>query len=167
MQNKFIGQLFNHFLGMINWKWVNMHDLIYARYPFQEEFLWVFNLTDKHHNFGNHLAFDFFLSLLRQAFEYVMAFPSKIVLTNHSFPRWTGSNTNNPNNDGNGQARSDRNNIVELGPPTYSEGNLQSFGPGPIYGKYGVNYPAHVVNSSFLGLSQQDLLHLAFNSPGK
>lgn len=85
----------------------------------------------------------------------------------HFLHRWTGSNTNNPNNDGNGQARSDRNNIVQLGEPTYDEGSLKSFGPGAVYGKYGVNYPAHVVNSSFLGLSQQDLLHLAFNSPGK
>lgn len=85
----------------------------------------------------------------------------------HFLYRWTGSNTNNPNNDGNGQARSDRNNIVQLGDATYDEGSLKSFGPGAVYGKYGVSYPAHVVNSSFLGLSQQDLLHLAFNSPGE
>lgn len=87
--------------------------------------------------------------------------------SNYVHIQWTGSNTNNPNNDGNGQARSDRNNIVQLGEPTYDEGSLKSFGPGAVYGKYGVNYPAHVVNSSFLGLSQQDLLHLAFNSPGQ
>ncbi|XP_061187895.1 protein DD3-3-like [Saccostrea echinata] len=86
--------------------------------------------------------------------------------SNYIHIQWTGSNTNNPNNDGNGQARSDRNNIVQLGDPTYDEGSLTRFGPGAVYGKYGVNYPAHAVNSSFLGLSQEDLLHLAFNSPG-
>ena len=81
--------------------------------------------------------------------------------------RWTGSNTNNANNDGNGQARSDRNNIVLLNSPVYPEGNGVQFGPGPKFGQYGLNYPMHLDNGTFLGLSRSDAESLAFNAPGK
>lgn len=80
--------------------------------------------------------------------------------------QWTGSNTNNANNDGNGQARSDRNNIVLLNNQVYPEGRGVSFGPGQKYGHYGLNYPMHLDNATFLGLSRQDRENLAFNAPG-
>ena len=80
--------------------------------------------------------------------------------------QWTGSNTNNANNDGNGQARSDRNNIVLLNSPVYPEGNGVQFGPGPKFGQYGLNYPMHLDNGTFLGLSRSDAESLAFNAPG-
>lgn len=80
--------------------------------------------------------------------------------------QWTGSNTNNAGNDGNGQARSDRNNIVLLNSQVYPEGNGVQFGPGAKYGQYGTNYPMHLDNSTFLGLSREDRENLAFNVPG-
>lgn len=80
--------------------------------------------------------------------------------------QWTGSNTNNANNDGNGQARSDRNNIVLLSAQMYPEGSGRQFGPGMKYGHYGNNYPMHLDNATFLGLSREDRENLAFNAPG-
>ncbi|XP_071142451.1 protein DD3-3-like isoform X1 [Mytilus edulis] len=80
--------------------------------------------------------------------------------------QWTGSNTNNAGNDGNGQQRSDRNNIVLLNSQVYPEGNGVQFGPGAKYGHYGTNYPMHLDNSTFLGLSREDRESLAFNVPG-
>lgn len=81
--------------------------------------------------------------------------------------QWTGSNTNNPNNEGNGLARTDRNNILQLKPRNFPEGNGVQFGPGRVYGHFGNNYPDHLTNSSFLGLSRTDVGHLAMNSPGQ
>ena len=74
--------------------------------------------------------------------------------------RWTGSNTNPNNNDGQGRAGTDRSNLVLQ---MDADKNTAS----GVRGEWGRNYPASVVNASFLDLSEEDLLNLAFLSPGK
>ncbi|KAK3102217.1 hypothetical protein FSP39_009657 [Pinctada imbricata] len=81
--------------------------------------------------------------------------------------QWTGSNTNPPNNDGNGLARTDRNNMVLLTPKVYAEGSDQAIRQQPVFGHYGNNYPVHVENSTLLGFARADLLNLAYNSPNQ
>ena len=82
--------------------------------------------------------------------------------------RWTGSNTNPDNNDGQGLRGSDRSNIAVLTKQRYPEGT-----PGvavPVdqkHGHFGRNYPEHLNVANFLGLPRQDLLNLAISSPGK
>ena len=82
--------------------------------------------------------------------------------------RWTGSNTNPNNNDGQGLRGTDRSNIVVLTDQNYPEGT-----PGvavPVdekHGHFGNNYPQHLNSANFLGLPRQDLLNLAILSPGK
>jgi len=80
--------------------------------------------------------------------------------------RWNGADTNPNNNDGQGNAGSDRNNVLLLRNKNYPEGTGLQYGPAPTYGHYGNNYPAYLNQSHFLGLSQQDLLKLAFLEPG-
>ena len=72
--------------------------------------------------------------------------------------RWTGSNTNPNNNDGQGQAGSDRSNMVLLNAQNFPEGT-----PEPEkFGHWGNNYPAHLDdNSTFLGWSRADRQSLA------
>ena len=78
-----------------------------------------------------------------------------IVLLPH---RWTGSNTNPNNNDGQGQAGSDRSNIVLLSAQNFGEGTPEV---GKV-GHWGNNYPAHLdSNMTFLGWSRADRQSLA------
>ncbi|XP_076449787.1 protein DD3-3-like [Babylonia areolata] len=81
--------------------------------------------------------------------------------------QWTGSNTNPANNDGQGLAGTDRNNIVLLRAQQYPEGSGWTSGPGGKYGHYGVNYPMHLNNVSFLGLDRNSMETLAFLNPGQ
>lgn len=81
--------------------------------------------------------------------------------------QWTGSNTNPRNNDGQGLAGTDRSNLVLLGAQQYPEGAGWRFGPGGKYGHYGVNYPMHLNNVTFLGFSRADMETLAFLDPGQ
>ncbi|XP_071081858.1 protein DD3-3-like [Haliotis cracherodii] len=81
--------------------------------------------------------------------------------------QWTGSNTNNRGNDGNGLAGTDRNNIVLLSAKKYPEGSGASFGPGAKRGHFGVNYPEHVTNDTFLGLGRNDVEKLALLTTGQ
>ena len=80
--------------------------------------------------------------------------------------RWNGADTNPQNNDGQGKKGSDRNNALLLRNKNYPEGSGVQYGPAPTYGHYGNNYPMMLNDSAFLGLSQDDLLHLAFLDPG-
>lgn len=43
---------------------------------------------------------------------------------------------------------------------TYIKNETNSYRPLSIYGEYGRNYPVHLENSSFLGLSRSDLIKL-------
>ena len=76
--------------------------------------------------------------------------------------RWTGSNTNPNNNDGQGKAGTDRNNVVLLRGPQYKEDTPES----GTYGHWGNNYPEHLDESEFLGLSRDDLQHLSILDNG-
>ena len=78
-----------------------------------------------------------------------------------SVSRWTGSNTNPNNNDGQGRAGTDRSNMVLLRPPNYPEGDGSA---GPAVGHWGKSYPALLDtsdNSTLLGLSREDRENLA------
>lgn len=75
--------------------------------------------------------------------------------------QWTGSNTNPNNNDGQGQAGTDRSNVVGLISKTFEE---STFVTNPItYGALGANYPKSLVKSglNFLGWDNQSLIQLA------
>lgn len=76
--------------------------------------------------------------------------------------RWTGSNTNPNNNDGQGKAGTDRNNVILLRPPQYPETTPKS----GTYGHWGNNYPQHLDESVFLGFSRKDLQHLSILDNG-
>lgn len=76
--------------------------------------------------------------------------------------RWTGSNTNPPNNEGQGRAGTDRSNVILLNAQVYPEGSGVQYGPGQMHGHYGTNYPSHMDNTTFLGLGLEDLENLAF-----
>lgn len=78
--------------------------------------------------------------------------------------RWTGSNTNPNNNDGQGKAGSDRSNMVLLEEQVYEEGT-------PMEGKmghWGRSYPQHLDHSNtFLGFSREDRQALAVLDNGE
>ncbi|XP_064604895.1 protein DD3-3-like isoform X2 [Liolophura sinensis] len=76
--------------------------------------------------------------------------------------QWTGSNTNPPNNEGQGRAGTDRSNVVLLNAQVYPEGSGSQYGPGQMHGHYGTNYPSHIDNTTLLGLGPEDLENLAF-----
>lgn len=78
--------------------------------------------------------------------------------------RWTGSNTNPGNNDGQGLAGSDRSNVVLIEKERYPEGSIMK--NGNIFGKFGNNYPENVNKINFLGLNKEDLVSLALLRPG-
>ncbi|GFO44396.1 protein dd3-3-like [Plakobranchus ocellatus] len=81
--------------------------------------------------------------------------------------QWTGSNTNPNNNAGQGLAGSDRSNIVLLKSQVYPEGDGKINYPGGKFGHFGVNYPMDAANSTFLGLSKEDAITLAYCDPGQ
>jgi len=62
--------------------------------------------------------------------------------------RWTGSNTNDRNNAGQGLAGTDRSNVVPMS-------------------DWGKNFPSNVSTANFLGFEEKDLLNLAILRPSK
>jgi hypothetical protein len=107
------------------------------------------------------------------------------ILINLSY-RWTGSNTNQNNNDGQGTAGSDRNNFVVLNQRVFylkklkivlfkfnllflKNFNLKSFSsydPLDVIGDLGVNYPMMIQNMTKKLISQGALSNLAYLSKG-
>ena len=81
--------------------------------------------------------------------------------------RWTGSNTNPNNNDGQGRQGTDRSNVVLQRAQAYAEGTGAAYEPGAKFGHWGRSYPEWVKNSTFLGMSQEDLMSLALLTPSK
>lgn len=81
--------------------------------------------------------------------------------------RWTGSNTNPRNNDGQGLAGTDRSNVVLLAEQVYPEGSDAYHSPYTKNGHWGTNYPMHVRDSTFLGLDRETLIDLAINRPSR
>ena len=71
--------------------------------------------------------------------------------------RWTGSNANPLNNDGQGRAGSDRHNIAVLRPQAFLEGTPGIAVPVKLkHGQWGMNIPDCLCNSTFLGMSYAD-----------
>ena len=92
------------------------------------------------------------------------------ILMNYYFSlilRWTGSNTNPHNNDGQGLAGTDRSNIVLLRTVNYPEGTRGRAVPlGMENGHWGNSYPAQLDDDeTFLGLSRQLREDLALLTP--
>lgn len=77
--------------------------------------------------------------------------------------RWTGSNTNPNNNDGQGQAGTDRSNVVLLREQVFDEGIPEEI----KMGHWGRSYPQHLdAETTFLGLSREDRQALAVLDKG-
>jgi len=80
---------------------------------------------------------------------------------------WTGSDDNPQNNAGQGQAGTDRSNIVQLTKPQYYDVINAQADLGQKHGHWGNSFPAHVSTTSFLGLSfiDEQLLALGGAKP--
>ena len=76
-----------------------------------------------------------------------------------SFSRWTGSNTNPNNNDGQGKAGTDRSNVILL-----KETKEQS---AKNYGHWTNSHPKQLEDAKFLGFSEGDLRSLALLDKSK
>ncbi|XP_057296382.1 protein DD3-3-like isoform X2 [Hydractinia symbiolongicarpus] len=86
----------------------------------------------------------------------------------HIHFQWTGSNTNPNNNDGQGLAGTDRNNVVLLTSQIYPEGEPgKAVAENLKFGHFGNNYPAHLNGVNLLGLPKEDLVSLAVLTPGQ
>ncbi len=89
------------------------------------------------------------------------------VLIGIHLSRWTGSNTNPHNNDGQGRRGTDRSNILLQGVQVYPEGTGAAYGGMTKYGHWGRSYPSMVGNASLAGLTSDDLKDLALLTPGE
>lgn len=81
--------------------------------------------------------------------------------------RWTGSNTNPKNNDGQGLAGTDRSNMVLQESRAYSEDSGQFWTGVEKFGHWGRSYPEQLDDASLLGLSRAQRQMLALLSPGE
>ncbi|XP_067940540.1 protein DD3-3-like [Watersipora subatra] len=81
--------------------------------------------------------------------------------------QWTGSNTNPKNNDGQGQAGSDRSNMVLQEERVYSEDSGSYWQGTEKYGHWGRSYPMNLDKANLAGLSLEDKTSLAILSPGQ
>ena len=75
--------------------------------------------------------------------------------------RWTGSNTNPHNNDGQGRAGTDRSNVVLQRVQAYEEGTGLAYKSTTKHGHWGRSYPELIKNATLMGFSEKDLLDLA------
>ena len=80
--------------------------------------------------------------------------------------RWTGSNTNPQNNDGQGRKGTDRSNVVLQSGQVYQEGANQEWYRGYKGGHWGRSYPENLANQSFLGWNYNDRKDLALLENG-
>ena len=81
--------------------------------------------------------------------------------------RWTGSNTNPKNNDGQGLAGTDRSNIVVQEERAYLEDSGSYWVGVNKSGHWGRSYPARLDDASMLGMTRSDLTKLALLAPGE
>lgn len=78
--------------------------------------------------------------------------------------QWTGADTNNGNNAGQGRARTDRSNICQLGKNNYPKNGDTTV--ENKYGHYASSYPIDLrQGENFLGLSDEQERMLCFTSP--
>ncbi len=78
--------------------------------------------------------------------------------------RWTGSNKNPQNNDGEGRRGTDRSNVVLLKSQVYSEGREKA---SSVHGHYGRSYPENIDAGGVLGLNKDELTKLAILKRGE
>lgn len=76
-----------------------------------------------------------------------------VITTRYPF-RWTGSDTNPRNNDGQGKRGTDRSNVILI---RSDENKSQP----RVNGQWSRNYPAKITDGNFLGLPEKDLKSLA------
>jgi len=76
--------------------------------------------------------------------------------------QWTGSDDNPGNNAGQGEAKTDRSNIVQLTGPVYAAVKNAQADAGMKFGHWANSYPENLKNASFLGFSYVDQRALAF-----
>ena len=88
-------------------------------------------------------------------------FESFFILGTLPFFRWTGSNTNPNNNDGQGLPGTDRSNLVMLENQVYTEGSLAYYTPYSKNGHFGRSYPLNLDDTTFLGFSRAELEDMA------
>ena len=81
--------------------------------------------------------------------------------------RWTGSNTNPNNNDGQGLPGTDRSNMVPLGQQVYGDESSAYYEPFVKFGHYGRSYPQEIMNSTFAGFNVQTMTNMAVLQPSK
>lgn len=97
------------------------------------------------------LILFFILDFLFLSSSYLLCRPISLNLHFlHPLFRWTGSNTNPNNNDGQGKAGTDRSNMLLLNS-----------------GEWGRNYPTLLDKTNFLGLDRNSLHNLALLDKSK
>ena len=81
------------------------------------------------------------------------------------FPfRWTGSNSNPGNNDGQGRQGTDRSNVVLLKAQRFAEGEAKA---RDVHGHFGRNYPQNLSIDTMLDFTRGDSKSIAFLQPGE
>lgn len=78
---------------------------------------------------------------------------------------WSGSDDNPGNNAGQGEAGSDRSNIVLLEDANYPFTKARTADKPNKFGHWAMSYPKNIEESSFLGLSKDDAQLLAMGGP--
>jgi len=76
--------------------------------------------------------------------------------------QWTGSDTNPGNNAGQGRAKTDRHNMLQMTDAQYKRVKEANADKGVKHGHWGNSYPANLLNTNFLGLSYLDRQSLAY-----
>ena len=78
---------------------------------------------------------------------------------------WSGSDDNPNNNAGQGEAGSDRSNIILLADANYPFAQSTKADKPNKYGHWARSYPKSISESTFLGLSKEDAMLLAMAGP--
>jgi len=96
-------------------------------------------------------------------------FPNRLQVKTNEYVhfQWTGSNTQDDNNAGQGEAGTDRHNALVLVQARYQYDQVNDAISTPLgnFGDWGANYPAKLATSTFLGLNNADLITLATSMP--
>lgn len=88
-----------------------------------------------------------------------------IVFYLHFYFSWSGSDDNPQNNAGQGEAGSDRSNIVLLADANYPFTQARTADKPNKFGHWAMSYPKSIDESTFLGLSKEDAQLLAMAGP--
>ena len=81
--------------------------------------------------------------------------------------RWTGSDDNPGNNAGQGEAGSDRSNIILLNDAQYPKVQNAKADKPNKFGHWANSYPENISVNTFLGFSKLDAISLAMAGPRK